>query len=112
MRLAILASLLLGLAPAWSIGARAADEMPTFRIVMHEGTITPATIEVPANTKFKLEIENTGDSPVEFESLELKRERVLAGKSSAYIIFRRLDPGTYPFFDDFHPEAKATLIAK
>jgi hypothetical protein len=96
----------------FAAGARAEDEMPTFKIVMHEGTITPSSVEVPANTRFKLEIENTGDSPVEFESLELKRERVLAGKTSTYIIFRRLDPGSYPFFDDFHPEAKATLVAK
>jgi len=27
-------------------------------------------------------------------------------------VFRRLEAGDYDFFDDFHPEAKATLIAK
>ena len=28
------------------------------------------------------------------------------------IVFRTLDPGSYAVFDDFHPEAKATLGAK
>ena len=69
-------------------------------------------IEVPANVPFKLEITNSGTSPVEFESNELKREKVLAGGSTSSIVFRRLEPGEYPFFDDFHPEAKATLVAK
>jgi hypothetical protein len=89
-----------------------ADEMPLFKIEMRDGTINPARIEVPANVPFKLEITNSGTSPVEFESNELKREKVLAGGSTSSIVFRRLEPGEYPFFDDFHPEAKATLVAK
>ena len=70
------------------------------------------TIEVPANTRFKLEISNTGQSPVEFESTELRREKALAAGSTSAIVFRTLDPGTYQVFDDFHPDAKATLVAK
>jgi hypothetical protein len=91
--------------------ARAA-EMPVIKIEMRDGTITPSRIEVPANIPFKLEITNSGKTPVEFESNELKREKVLAPDSSSSIVFRRLDAGEYPFFDDFHPEAKATLVAK
>ncbi|TXN01913.1 cupredoxin domain-containing protein [Methylobacterium sp. WL64] len=89
-----------------------AEDMPVIKVEMRDGVILPATIEVPANTRFKLEISNTGQSPVEFESTELKREKALAAGSTSSIVFRTLDPGTYQVFDDFHPEAKATLVAK
>jgi hypothetical protein len=103
----------LGLAaPVLSSAARAEEEMPVFKIEMRDGVIEPTRIEVPANTRFKLEITNTGKTPVEFESNELKREKVLAAGSSSSIVFRRVEPGEYPFFDDFHPEAKAVLVAK
>ena len=89
-----------------------ADDMPVIKVEMRDGAILPATIEVPANTRFKLEISNTGQSPVEFESTELRREKALAAGSTSAIVFRTLDPGTYAVFDDFHPEARATLVAK
>ncbi|TXN20112.1 cupredoxin domain-containing protein [Methylobacterium sp. WL9] len=89
-----------------------ADDMPVIKVEMRDGVITPSTIEVPANTRFKLEISNTGTSPVEFESTELKREKALAAGATSSIVFRTLDPGTYAVFDDFHPEAKASLVAK
>jgi hypothetical protein len=43
----------------------------------------------------------------------LRKEKVLAPKTTSILVFRTLDPGEYPFFDDFHPDApKAVLIAK
>ncbi|CAH2600768.1 putative exported protein [Rhodovastum atsumiense] len=89
-----------------------ADEMPVFRIIMKDGTIEPTRLEVPANQPFKLEISNTGVSPVEFESASLHKEKVLIGGATSSLVFRRLAPGEYDFFDDFHPDAKAVLIAR
>jgi hypothetical protein len=90
-----------------------ADEMPTFRIEMKDGAITPLRIEAPANKPFKLELHNTGKTPTEFESVELNREKVLAPQSQSFIVFRKLSPGEYTFFDDFHPDApKALLVVK
>ena len=89
-----------------------AQEMPVFKIEMRDGTITPSVIEAPANTPFKFEISNTGQTPVEFESLELKREKVLAPGATSSIVFRRVEAGEYEFFDDFHPEARAKLVVK
>lgn len=89
-----------------------ADDMPVIKVEMRDGVILPAVIEVPARTRFKLEISNTGASPAEFESTELKREKALAAGSTSAIVFRTLDPGSYDVFDDFHPGAKATLVAK
>ncbi|EIZ83115.1 hypothetical protein WYO_4224 [Methylobacterium sp. GXF4] len=100
------------LVASWAATSARADDMPVIKVEMRDGVILPAVIEVPANTRFKLEISNTGQSPVEFESTELKREKALAAGSTSAIVFRTLDPGTYQVFDDFHPEAKATLVAK
>lgn len=103
----IVAALFAAVAPAM------AQEMPTFRIEMNDGTISPLRVEVPANKPFKLELHNTGKTPSEFESVEINREKVLAPQSESFLVIRRLAPGEYTFFDDFHPEApKATLVAK
>ena len=93
-------------------GARAADEA-TFRIEFKDGIVTPRRLEVPANRRIVLELVNSGKTPAEFESRELRKEKVLAPGSSSSLVIRTLDPGEYEFFDDFHPEAPpAVLIAK
>ena len=89
-----------------------ADE-PTFQIDIKDGVITPLEIEVPANTRIRLEVTNSGTSPAEFESVQLKKEKVIASGNTSVMVIRTLDPGSYDFFDDFHidmPHAK--IIAK
>ncbi len=101
------------LAAAASIRGWAGDEGPTFRIVFKNGVIDPLRLEVPAKTRFRLEIVNEDDAPAEFESVELHKEKVLAPKSQTVMVIRTLDPGEYNFFDDFHPgSAPAVLVAK
>jgi len=104
--------LALGIAAVVLGGPALAEDLPVIKVEMRDGVIIPDVIEVPANTRFKLEITNTGKSPVEFESTELKREKALAAGATSAIVFRTIDPGRYDVFDDFHPEAKATLVAK
>ncbi|MGX7875566.1 cupredoxin domain-containing protein [Mesorhizobium sp. ORM6] len=90
-----------------------ADDNPTFRIEFKDGAISPLRLEVPANTRVRFELINLGDMPAEFESLELRKERVVAPHSETVMVIRTLDPGQYPFFDDFHPGAgPAVLVAK
>jgi len=96
------------------LGAPArAEGMPVFKIEFNDGVVTPMRLEVPANKPFKIELHNTGKTPAEFESLELRREKVLAAQSKSFIVIRRLDRGEYKFFDEFHPDApQAVLVAK
>jgi len=105
-----LAAILLGAVLA--VPARAGED-PVFVIEFADGAITPQAVEVPAGRPFKLELRNTGASPVEFESLELRKEKVLGPGVTSFIVIRRLAPGEYRFFDDFHPGfAPALLIAR
>ncbi len=90
-----------------------AQELPTFNLVIRDGHFVPETIEVPANTKFKLKIRNEGPGAEEFESVELRKEKVLAPGASSFLIFQPLKAGTYKFFGEFHPQtAQGKFIAK
>jgi hypothetical protein len=89
------------------------EAMPVFSIKALGGILEPAMIEVPAGIRFKIEIENEGSDPVEFESIELHQEKVLAGGAKSYIVINGLEPGTYTFFDDFHPNTgKVQVVVK
>ena len=93
--------------------AAIADDMPTFKLLMKDGRLFPETLEVPANTRFRLEVKNEGPGAAEFESLELKKELVLAPGVTRSLVFFPMKPGTYKFFDEFHAEtAQGRIIAK
>ena len=90
-----------------------AEEEPTFRIEFKDGAVSPDRVEVPANKRFRLELANIGLSPIEFESVELRKEKVVAPGTTTILVIRTLDPGEYSFFDDFHPGGpSAKLVAK
>ena len=90
-----------------------AEEEPTFRIEFKDGAVAPALVEVPAGRRFRLELVNVGLSPIEFESTELRKEKVVPPGATSVLVIRTLDAGEYAFFDDFHPGAAAAkLVAK
>ncbi len=93
--------------------AALADEMPTHSLVIRNGHFEPATLEVAANTRFRLLIKNAGPGAEEFESVELRKEKVLAPGASSFLVFQPLKPGSYRFFGEFHPEtAQGRIVAK
>lgn len=90
-----------------------AQEMPSFNLLIKAGHFIPETLEVPANTKFRLLIKNEGPGAEEFESVELKKEKVLAPGASSFLIFQPLKPGSYKFFGEFHPDtAQGRIVAR
>ena len=96
-----------------SIAAGWAQEPPTIKLVARDGKWFPAVLEVPANTRFRLEITNQNAGPEEFESKELHKELVLAPGVTRVLVFAPMKPGTYPFFGEFHPEtARGRIVAK
>lgn len=89
------------------------DDDVTIRIEFKDGVVTPARVEAPAKTRLRLDLNNLGDGPAEFESKSLRLEKVLAAHGHAIMVIRNLDPGEYDFFDDFHPDsAPAVIVAK
>ncbi len=101
------------LAAVLSAAVARADDDPVFLIEFANGAIMPSVLEVPAGARFKLELRNSGSDPVEFESVELRKEKVLGPGATSFIVIRRLEPGEHHFFDDFHLYMPpATLIAQ
>ncbi|PLC55165.1 cupredoxin-domain containing protein [Pollutimonas nitritireducens] len=87
-----------------------ADDLPTFTITFTaDGTIDPPRIEVPAG-RFKLVLINQSKDPVEFESLPLRKEKVLGPGVKSFVVLSISRPAEYPFFDDFHQDARGTLV--
>ena len=93
--------------------ALAAEEMLVLKLSAKDGKFEPLKLEVPAGQRFKIEISNDGKGPMEFESKDLKQEKVLAAGGKSSVVINALKPGTYVFFDEYHPEApKGQIVAK
>lgn len=91
--------------------AMAETTMITLDIKNH--LFNPAEIIIPANQKVKLLITNSDNTPEEFESYELNREKVIMGNSKTVIFIGPLPPGKYPFFGEFNPKtAQGVIIAQ
>ncbi|MEO6919646.1 MAG: cupredoxin domain-containing protein [Collimonas sp.] len=103
---------LLGLGLFFTAAVAIAADLPTFRLEMKDGMLNPARIEVPAGKKIKIEIHNLGKSAVEFESVQLRKEKVLAPGAESFVVIAPLSPGEYKFFDDFHATAQGVIVAK
>ena len=110
---AALQSVALAVLLALPLSSAYAEELPVYKLAARDGTFEPTTIEVPAGKRFKIEISNEGKGPIEFESRDLKQEKVLAAGAKSSVVINGLKPGTYVFFDDYHPEqSKGRIVAK
>lgn len=92
----------------------AAEETPaSYTITIKNHRFEPSEIKVPTGQKIHLLVKNTDASAEEFESYDLRREKVIPGGTEAIINLRPLDKGTYKFFGEFHPEtAQGQIIAE
>ena len=93
--------------------ANAAEELLVLKLAARDGKFEPLKLEVPAGKRFKIEISNEGKGPMEFESKDLKQEKVLAKGAKSSLVINGLKPGTYVFFDEYHSDApKGKIVAK
>ena len=77
---------------------------PVFELEIRNHLFHPEEVHIPADTKVKLIVYNRDDTPEEFESYELNREKVIMGGRKANIFIGPLAPGVYPFFGEFNPK--------
>jgi plastocyanin domain-containing protein len=104
---------LLPLALLLAIGTNAAAQEPSYTLVIKDHKFQPTEIEVPSGQKIALIVKNDDPTPEEFESTQLKREKVIPGGQQATIYVGPLKPGKYEFFGEFNPKtARGQIIAK
>ncbi len=94
-------------------GTSAAAQEPTYSLVIKDHKFQPTEIEVPAGQKIALIVKNNDPTPEEFESTELRREKVVPGGEQITVYIGPLKPGRYEFFGDFNPTtARGHIVVK
>lgn len=84
--------------------------LPTYLIEMKDGTLTPEALVVPEKIRFRLLVRNIGSKPAEFESNQLRQEKVLFMGAEVSLVIMPLDTGSYDYFDDFAPGVTGRII--
>ena len=82
-------------------------------IYIKDHKFSPSVIELPEGKKIIITVHNQDATIEEFESIELKREKIVLGNSEARILLAPLKPGEYKYFGDFHQDtAQGKIIVK
>jgi hypothetical protein len=106
------AGLLLGaaLASAPPAGAQAPQEIP---LVIEKNRFEPDVINVKAGAPFVLVITNKDKGPEEFESKDLRIEKVVPGGKTVRLRMPALKAGSYEFVGEYHEKtAKGRIVAE
>lgn len=86
-----------------------AQDRSTIAIAVKDHHFQPSEIRAPANRPLAIEVKNLDTTPMEFESVSLRVEKVIAPGAVGTVNIRPLALGRYEFFDDFHPTTRGTL---
>lgn len=111
----LLAAILLLATPAvagLSFVAPALADAPIM-LILQNHKFTPNVIKVKANQPAVITMVNKDATAEEFDSADLKVEKVVAGNQSGTIRLRALKPGTYHFMGEYHDKtAQGVVIAQ
>ena len=92
--------------------AVAADTTPEIPLTIEKDQFQPSEVKVKANTPFVLVVTNKSTKAAEFESKDLRVEKVVPAGKTVNVRIRALKPGTYAFFDDFNKAATGRIVAE
>ncbi|MCD2472466.1 cupredoxin domain-containing protein [Jiella sp. MQZ9-1] len=93
--------------------AMAASANHIVDVTLKDHKFSPDKIEVPAGKPFKIRLKNVDKSADEFDSDDLRVEKVVGGGKTSIIRVQALKPGTYKFMGEYHSAtARGVVIAK
>ncbi|MDX1922700.1 MAG: cupredoxin domain-containing protein [Alphaproteobacteria bacterium] len=67
-------------------------------------------IEAPANEKFTITVMNKDETPEEFESKDMRREKIVPANGTVVVNVGPLKPGVYKFFGEYHEDTAKGII--
>lgn len=112
MRRGLAASLVLVTCLALTAATAGAQDVE-IPLTIEKNRFQPSEIKVKAGQPFVLVVTNKDATPEEFESKELRIEKVIPGGKTMKIRVRALKPGTYPFFGEYHEAtARGRIVAE
>jgi plastocyanin len=89
-----------------------AADPPEIPLTIENQQFQPAEVKVKAGIPFVLVITNKNAAAAEFESKELRVEKVIPAGKTLKVRIRALKAGTYPFLDDFHQQTTGRIVAE
>ena len=90
-----------------------AQEVAEVALQIEQNRFQPEEIRVKAGQAFVLVITNKDKGPEEFESKDLRIEKIIPGGKTVRLKMPALKAGKYPFVGEYHSEtAKATIVAE
>ena len=98
-----------------SLNGFAQDTIPKdeFLIKIKNHRFEPELINVPADTKLKIIVENLDNTIEEFESDDLKKEKLVGAGKKVTLQISPLKAGEYKFYGDFHQKtAQGKIVVK
>ncbi len=111
--LGVALALVAGAAPARAQAPAATTAAPEIALAIEQHKFTPEEIKVKAGQPFVLVITNKDATPEEFESKELKVEKIIPGNKTLKVRMAPLKPGTYKFFGEYHEAtAKGRIVTE
>lgn len=93
-----------------AFSAKSNDDIFQIDIIIKNHIFEPSIIRAPAGQKLKLIIHNEDDTIEEFESFDLKREKIVPANGSVNVILAPLSEGKYEFFGDFYQETARGIL--
>jgi plastocyanin len=108
LMLTVIAGGMLMLAP----GPALAADPPEIPLTIEKAQFQPAEVRVKSGTPFVLVITNKDAAAAEFESKELRVEKVVPAGKTVKVRIRALKPGAYPFFNDFNQQTTGKIVAE
>ena len=85
---------------------------PEIPLTIEKNQFQPAEVRVKSGTPFVLLITNKDATAAEFESKELRVEKVVPAGKTVKVRVRALKPGAYPFVNDFHQQTTGRIVAE
>lgn len=84
-----------------------------YELTILEHRFIPDKLYIPKGQKVKLVIINKDNSVEEFESLDLRREKIIPAQGQITLNVGPLEPGEYEFFGEFnHKTAQGKIIVE
>lgn len=88
----------------------AAEEIPNYTITFKDGSFEPKTLHLPADTRVKLQVVNMEEKVIEFESNDMKAEKIIRSGKTGSVFVGPLPAGEYKFFDEFNMAAGEGVV--
>jgi Cupredoxin-like domain len=80
------------------------------QLTLKDHHFEPAAISAPPNERFRIEVANQDPTPAEFESSDLRAEKIIVPGGRISVMVGPLKPGSYAFFDDYNPDLAKGIL--